>query len=111
MDLQRNVRTGILYGLKAWIAYAVAEFCFLSLLPRIMLPHWVLTPLHFRLTAVLFAAYTVLGLLAGAVCGLAVWLGARYSARVRAIPAATQFNAAASLSVLAVFVKIGRAHV
>ena len=70
LPIRAALAAGCRCGLAAWTAYAIAEFCFLSLLPWVMRKNWSYTGLHWRLTALLFACYAVLGASTGAAWGL-----------------------------------------
>ena len=68
------VRRGALQGAAAWSAYAVVEFVFSSLVFGATRPYATFTSWHWNLTATLMVGFLAIGLLAGAVAGLAVYL-------------------------------------
>ena len=57
----------------AWCAYAVLEFIFSSVLYALARPYTSFMPWHWRMTALLVAAYAVSGLVAGAAAGCVAW--------------------------------------
>lgn len=66
MDIPRSpMVTCILRGVLYWIAYAVLEFGFSSVIPLLRSSDTVLSPWHWKLTMLVLATYTVMGLLSG----------------------------------------------
>src|ERR1700686_4384229 len=65
---------GAVQGAAAWSAYAVVEFVFSSLVFGITRPYATFTSWHWSLTAVLMVGFLAIGLVAGALAGLAVYL-------------------------------------
>src|SRR5260370_27089747 len=72
--LGRSVASGVLYGAAAWSAYALLEFLFASVLFRLARPHAVFSAWHWKLTAMLFLGYLIIGPVSGALAGAAAWM-------------------------------------
>src|SRR5438067_6407298 len=64
---------GMMHGMAAWSAYAVAEFVCAPLLFRLIRPYATFTSWHWKLNAALIAAYFVAGAVAGALAGAGVY--------------------------------------
>ena len=88
---------GAIQGLVAWTAYAAVECCFLSIIPRFRPAGFSDTPPAWRQTVLSFGLYMAIGLLLGALSGLAFGLGARR------LPVLGKANAARLLSAAATF--------
>jgi arylsulfatase A-like enzyme len=88
----------------AWSAYAVTEFVSTSVLHTVIHRFSVFTPWHWRLTALLVAAYLVTGILTGALAGLAVHVLRRKTRLLsgsgdRVLDAAAAFTVAAAFAI------------
>jgi arylsulfatase A-like enzyme len=90
---QHPIVSGALHGIRIWAVYAIAETACVSVLPWMLpLSHGYL-PVSRTLTAILLAAYPLVGLIAGAVAGWLVSL-------VHKAPADGVCRAAALLTLL-----------
>jgi arylsulfatase A-like enzyme len=67
---------GAFHGFAAWMAYAVVEFVLSSIAPCLKSDH-VFTWFDWKVTIILFAAYAVIGLLAGMLTGLTIGMKPR----------------------------------
>src|SRR5437016_10475323 len=65
---------GAVQGAVAWSAYAVVEFVLSSLVFGMTRPYATFTSWHWSLTATLMIGFLALGVAAGALAGLAVYL-------------------------------------
>ncbi len=64
-----NIYAGSVYGLTAWMIYAVVEQLFTSTLPWLTKPSHAYTPTHWGFTILLFLIYPVIGLTLGGLSG------------------------------------------
>ena len=71
--LGQAVLWGAVLGAAGWSAYAAAEVVFASLLFGFTRPYAVFRPWHWQLTGMLLIGYLVVGAVAGALSGLAVF--------------------------------------
>src|SRR5438477_9225425 len=65
---------GAVQGAIAWSAYAVVEFVLSSLVFGMTRPYATFTSWHWNLTAILMIGFLALGVVAGALAGVAVYL-------------------------------------
>ena len=69
-NIRDSVYSSALYGVAAWMVYAIVECWFAIIIPWIIKPGYEYTPLHWGYTLLLFFIYPVLGLLLGGFVGL-----------------------------------------
>jgi len=67
---RRDIYSSALYGVMAWLVYAIVECWFAIILPWIIKPGYDYTPLHWGFTLLLFFIYPLVGLLLGGFIGL-----------------------------------------
>jgi arylsulfatase A-like enzyme len=72
--LRSFIGRGAVQGAAAWSAYAVVEFVFSSLVFGMTRPYATFTSWHWSLTATLMLGFLAIGLLAGALAGLVVYV-------------------------------------
>jgi arylsulfatase A-like enzyme len=74
--ISRPVALGAVWGVTMWSAYGLLEYFLYSVIPLFTRPGAVFTPANWRLNALIFDSYWILGALTGAVAG---WLAHRWS--------------------------------
>ncbi len=76
-NVSESMYAGAIYGVTAWIVYAVVEYFFTAILPWIMTPSHAYTPVHRYFTLLLFTVYPVMGLIIGGISGLCIYAATR----------------------------------
>jgi hypothetical protein len=81
--IARQVLSGGRWGLAIWSCYAAVEYFCFTVIPLLGSRNAILTLLNCKLNAVLFFLYALIGVLAGALSGLAI---AAFNARMGTQP-------------------------
>jgi arylsulfatase A-like enzyme len=68
--MSKNIYTGAIYGISAWLIYGIIEGVFSIILPWVIKPHYEYAQLHWGFTAIVFGIYSITGAFVGGTCGL-----------------------------------------
>ncbi len=101
-SVRESMYTGAVYGVIAWMIYAVVEYFFSALLPWIMKPSHTYIPVHRAFTLLLFVIYPVTGLILGALSGLCLRAAAKANLSSEKTEA-SMFGSSATLTVVLIF--------
>ena len=99
--VRKSLYTGAVYGVIAWMVYAVVEYFFSALLPWII-TFYTYVPVHRAFTLLLVVIYPVTGLILGGLSGLCLHAAARanlFSEKTEA----SMFASSATLTVVLIF--------
>jgi len=98
-----SVYTGSVYGLIAWMIYAVVEYFFTPIVPWSIKPSHSFTPVHQGFTILLFFIYPLIGLILGGLSGFLLHVATARKSPLNKEQASIFFRLAAVATVILVF--------
>ncbi len=92
-----------IYGAIAWTVYAIAESCFLIILPWLIKPGYLYTPVHWGFTVLLFIIYPIIGITLGGLCGMGIFAVSKKMGWMQKVNPAVLFSLVATLTIILFF--------